>query len=327
MDMSEKKSYKILFKATKSDFIPDKTMVLKKMENRDLNLHQEEEGCCDSLPRGEMMRIKRLRTKKLLEQTRPGIKRDYYDENSNTLIKERKTKSKGTKIENKFVDDNYVKCLKNRISAQESRHKKQLIFNQIKAENQILTKQVLNLKNELYRKNEEIDHISKILNVCRDCSKIMRDKLNLITPNDITINLSAGRGCVKYGFISSLIVVICLIGMFYHTEDYESSSEKKQINNFTRRRLNNYYTTIHQCSKNNSTDFDTSSNIIFEYLLKNISLIENEDKMENNTFSYYRYFKLNLNQFIRHIDKFKNITNRKSSDNKYKHKINLGRRS
>ena len=35
----------------------------------------------------------------------------------------------------------------------------------------------------------------------------------------------------------------------------------------------------------------------------------------------------NLNQFIRHIDKFKNITNRKSSDNKYKHKINLGRRS
>ena len=145
----------------------------------------------------------------------------------------------------------------------------------------------------------------------------MKDNKNENVKNDITFNYPNGKGCMKYGLISSFIVIICLIGVFFqNTGNINQTPERKLSKiNFTTSKLNTYYNSINSCSKNNSSENDMPTNFIFEYISKNISILYNPEKNENHTSTFYNYFKLNLKQFITHLTKIKNLAVRNNTRN------------
>ena len=184
MEMKDKTYSKKIFWVNKLDDALDNK--LSQSLNRDLNLFKDEDHYDSFISRSEMMKIKRFRSKKLLEQSRSGVNRDYYDIISNFSDKEKKVNARRELIKDKYTtDENLLKVLKNRISAQQSREKKKLIFDKVMTENITLERKIFSLNDEIIKLNTEIEQIkSKFQSLCHDCSSLMKDNKNENVKND-----------------------------------------------------------------------------------------------------------------------------------------------
>jgi hypothetical protein len=194
---ARKKKQKKLFKVVAKnenliDQVLDKNM--KEMrKNKVPNEVREKEFVL--LSKGKLMKIKRMKQKKLLEQTR-GIKRTYSSDENEKSYESTETKRKESITKKK-------KALQNRISAQKSIEKKKNIINQIKNEKENLSNENFHLKLELEKKNHEIE--------------LLKSKLTSFAHQD-TFNYS-GKSNVKFNFVSASILVVCLIVLTFDNSE------------------------------------------------------------------------------------------------------------
>jgi len=252
----------------------------------------------------------------LLEKTRPGIKREFFDSIQNLSeysFKEKKINSERKLISNIVMDEQQNKILKNRISAQISRDKKQKVINEIKDQNLILTNENSNLKDLLAKKEKELETLKyKLVNLCNDCSPIFNQTPSLsMIDNNKAFTLNTGKSCIKYGLITSFMVVLCLMCVLsdYGVESNNTNESKSRTNTLSpKRKLNSYFNRKYSCAKDNSTEYETPTNIIYEYFIQNISKVEIEPKNGTYNFAYYHSFKFNIRQFLFNFYRRKNST-------------------
>jgi hypothetical protein len=261
------------------------------------------------------MKIKRCRTKMLLEKTRPGIKREFFDSIQNLSeysFKEKKINSERKLVANNSIDEQQNKILKNRISAQISRDKKQKVLNEIKNQNLNLTKENINLKELLVNKEKELDTLKhKLGNLCNNCSSIFHQTPSFSTIDNKAITFNTGKSCIKYGLITSFMVVMCLMCVLsdYGLESNNPLESKIRTNIlYPKRKLNSYFNRKYSCAKDNSTEYETPTNIIYEYFIQNISKVEIEPRNGTYNFTYYHSFKFNIRHFLSNFNKRKNST-------------------
>ncbi len=193
----EKKIFKIFSK--KEEKTANKVEIEKEIEKiKDSNINPNEKEDNSIMTRSELMKIKRMRQKKVLESTRGQRNKTILENDTNTSIIEKK---KSENISKK------KKALQNRISAQKSIEKKKNLINQIKSEKENLSYENFLLKQELERKNLEIE--------------LLKSKLNSISQQEITktYNFNLVKSHSKLNIISISIFVICLIICLFENSD------------------------------------------------------------------------------------------------------------
>jgi len=249
----KKRQKKIFGVVIKSDNLLDQ-MLEKTRKSSDPNSFHETEPV---FSKSQLMRIKRIQQKKLLEKTR-GKKRQFSKTEKESDCEKKKKENISKK----------KKALQNRISAQKSIEKKKTIINQIKSEKELLSNENENLKIELDRKNREIEQLRRTL--------LSSQKDNSI----YNFNFTVARTSSKFfgNSIACIILFICLLQCYYNPSvslensnpihgapiyqpmvKYSRRQETRQINQYyisLKEKLNMLPT--HQKTNQKISDLDTN---------------------------------------------------------------------
>ena len=181
------------------------------------------------------MKLKKEKTKKILEKK---IKRN---ENNNLIDKNSKENKKkdipineeknSKKKENKSQLKKETKMLRNRLSAQKSRDKKKKEFEYYKKLSQDLLKENSILKEELEKRDYDINLIKEsIKTLCPECKKLILEK-NISSLSDFCLNNKIKKNTKKYiNFITGIIAIICVfIGTFILGNNIQINQNNNQL--------------------------------------------------------------------------------------------------
>ncbi len=217
------------------------------------------------MSRGELMKFKRIRQKKVLELTRGQRNKIIQENDTNTSIIEKKKTENISKKK---------KALQNRISAQKSIEKKKNLINQIKNEKENLSNENFLLKQELERKNLEIE--------------LLKSKLNSISQQEITktFNFNLVKSHSKFNIISISIFVICLIICLFENSDGDALLHNHHpsmmlpmqtpLSRISRRNV------IHSFPKNNTKVYRVTNDIRLYNNIKQQFPVKSERQIQEN---------------------------------------------
>jgi len=184
------------------------------------------------------MRLKKEKTKLLLEKKRGKHEDETLTINESQLNDNMSVSEEDSKcLETHNVSKKEMKAIRNRISAQLSRDRKKKEFDDLQRFSQKILDENKNLKRELTLKNRDIINLKNQLSkVCKNCST------NLEVPNShnhIPGITTTSNPVMKYGIVTSFLVVVCIIAACFYTPNYttslfnnfENSSEELTIRN------------------------------------------------------------------------------------------------
>lgn len=167
------------------------------------------------LPLSERMRIKKQRAKMLLEK-----KTQRNNNNQLTNMKENLECEEDNLDDNELLSENSslqkktIKMIRNRISAQKSRDKRKKEMELLKEKCGKLEHENNILKNQLGAYIDENQRLKE--NQCEKCKKKTENRQRAhIVDSRSAINSALSNN--KLGLITSLLVIVCLIGTFVYT--------------------------------------------------------------------------------------------------------------
>ena len=127
------------------------------------------------------------------------------------------------------ISKSEMKAIRNRISAQLSRDRKKKEFEDLQKFSQKLLDENKRLKKELTTKNREIINFKNYMsNLCNNCSLDRNTSRMNIDPDSINngVSLRTNNSIVKYGLVTSFLVIICIISSCFLTNNYQNSTIK-----------------------------------------------------------------------------------------------------
>lgn len=212
---------------SKTENLDSQNLIFNEIQN---NFH-----CYENKSIRERMKLKIEKTKKILEKK---IKRN---ENNNLIDKNSKENKKkdipineeknSKKKENKSQLKKETKMLRNRLSAQKSRDKKKKEFEYYKKLSQDLLKENSILKEELEKRDYDINLIKEsIKTLCPECKKLILEK-NISSLSDFCLNNKITNNTKKYiNFITGIIAIICVfIGTFILGNNIQINHNNNQL--------------------------------------------------------------------------------------------------
>ena len=220
---------------------------MNQIKNGDLNLDNKSQINFDELPLKERMRIKKEKTKRILER------KTKRNEEDNNLIFQIPLNESLTKEDinqkNQQLSKKEIKMLRNRLSAQRSRDRKKQEFEYFKQLTQDLLKENMLLNEELKKSNEKINLLTNSIQLlCPSCKKIMNEK-NL-SLSDCCLNKNNSNIGKKYTLLTGLLTVLCVFGTLILGNN-NNNSISNNINTFNNNINNNELRKVSENIKQN----------------------------------------------------------------------------
>ena len=208
---------------------------INQIKNGDLNIDNKIQINFEELPLKERMRIKKEKTKRILERK---TKRNEEDNNLIFQIPLNESLSKEEiNQKNQQLSKKEIKMLRNRLSAQRSRDRKKQEFEYFKQLTQDLLKENMLLNEELKKSNEKINLLTNSIQLlCPNCKKIMNEK-NL-SLSDCCLNKNNSNKRKKYTLLTGLLTVLCVFGTLILGNN-NNNSISNNINTFNNNINNN----------------------------------------------------------------------------------------
>ena len=224
----------------------------------------------EDIPLKERMRIKKEKTKKILERK---TKRNEENNNLNFQIPLKENIEKEELNNKSQLTKKEIKMLRNRLSAQRSRDRKKQEFEHFKQLTQDLFKENMLLNEELKKTNSKINLFSNSIKLlCPNCQKLMNEKI--ISLSDCCLNNKNNNIKKKYTLVSGILTILCVIGTLMLGNNNNNNSMSSNINNHINNNNNNE---IRKVSENIEKNFNglIAYNNISDYINK-IQEKENE---------------------------------------------------
>ncbi len=220
---------------------------INQIKNGDLNLDNKSQINFDELPLKERMRIKKEKTKRILERK---TKRNEADNNLIFQIPLNESLTKeDINQKNQQLSKKEIKMLRNRLSAQRSRDRKKQEFEYFKQLTQDLLKENMLLNEELKKSNEKINLLTNSIQLlCPNCKKIMNEK-NL-SLSDCCLNKNNSNIGKKYTLLTGLLTVLCVFGTLILGNN-NNNSISNNINTFNNNINNNELRKVSENIKKN----------------------------------------------------------------------------
>jgi hypothetical protein len=207
---------------------------INQIKNGDLNIDNKIQINFEELPLKERMRIKKEKTKRILERK---TKRNEEDNNLIFQIPLNESLSKEEiNQKNQQLSKKEIKMLRNRLSAQRSRDRKKQEFEYFKKLTQDLFQENMLLNEELKKSKEKINQLTNSIQfLCPNCKKIMNEK-NL-SLSDCSLNKNNSNIGKKYTLLTGLLTVLCVFGTLILGNNNNNSISNNINNNINNNEL------------------------------------------------------------------------------------------
>ena len=207
---------------------------INQINNNEINMENKIQINFEELPLKERMRIKKEKTKKILE------KKTKRNEEDNNLIFQIPLNESLTKEDinqkNQQLSKKEIKMLRNRLSAQRSRDRKKQEFEYFKKLTQDLFQENMLLNEELKKSKEKINQLTNSIQfLCPNCKKIMNEK-NL-SLSDCSLNKNNSNIGKKYTLLTGLLTVLCVFGTLILGNNNNNSISNNINNNINNNEL------------------------------------------------------------------------------------------